>query len=89
MVYNATLSRLNNVNVVNWASNVVIYCVRRGMVTYGSIKVQLTRTVFLSLSNVCYMTCTLSSGVVDYITPQGPVSSDKLCRIANSASLWT
>ena len=67
----------------------VIYCVRRGMVTYGSIRVQLTRTVFLSLSNVGYMMCTLSSGVVDYMTPQGPVSSEKLCRIANSATLST
>ena len=67
----------------------VIYCVRRGMVTYGSIRVQLIRTVFLSLSSVGYMRCTLSSGVVDYTTPQGPVFSEKLCRIANSASLWT
>ena len=90
IVHNTTLSRLNNVNVVNWASNGRdLLCTTEYGDIYGSIMVQLTRTVFLSLSNVGYMTCTFSSGVVDYMTSQGPVSLEKLYQIANSASLWT
>ena len=47
-VYNGTLSSLNNANVVNWASNVRDLLCAMGYGTYGSIKVQLTRAVFLA-----------------------------------------
>ena len=52
IVYNGTLSSLYNGNVVNWASNVRDLLCTIGTGIYGSIKVQLTRTVFLPLSNV-------------------------------------
>ena len=58
----------------------VIYCVQWDTGIYGSIKLQLTWTVFLPLLNVGYMTCILSSGVVDYMIPQEPVSTEKYTK---------
>ena len=55
---------------------------------YGSIKVQLTRTIFLPLSNAGYMTYIPSSGVVDIMIPQGPVSTEKLYQMAYCRGLW-
>ena len=92
IVYDGTLSSLYNANVVNCASNVRdLLCT----IGYGDIWVNQGATDpdgFLAAFK-----CRLhdvysqqwSSGVVDYMFSQGPVSTEKLYQIAYLATFWS